>query len=166
MKKAVTFILLFSFIFTPLLWADSTDDVWAAANSDVYGTKFGGMLGRGLLNAVTCFVDVIVHVVEGTEQGPPVVGTLTGLGSGIGCTVLRAGSGVLDIATSWVPGFNGFPVSRSYSNCLLTDEESKQASSEEYSQASAPEDYAKPGLAEEPAKPAAKQHDTYDYVKK
>lgn len=166
MKKAATFLVLFSFIFTPLLWAGSGDDVWTAANSNVYGTKFGGMLGRGLLNAATCFVDVIVHVVEGSQQGPPVVGTLTGLGSGIGCTALRATSGVLDIATSWVPGFNGFPVSRSYSNCLATDEELKQASSEEHLKASSPEDYAKPGLAEEPSKPAAKKHNAYDYVKK
>lgn len=170
MKKVAIYLLVFSFILTPLLWAgDSVNDVWQAANSPIYGTKFGGMLGRGLLNAVTCFVDVIVHVVEGSQQGPPVVGTLTGLGSGIGCTVLRATSGVLDIATSWVPGFNGFPVSRSYSNCLSTEEELKELpASEEYSQpqASAPEDYAKPGLPEEPTPHASKHHDAYDYVKK
>jgi len=162
MKKVATLLLLFSFIFTPLLWAkQSTDDIWEAANSEVYGTKFGGMLGRGLLNAVTCFVDVIVHVVEGSQQGPPIVGTLTGLGSGIGCTVLRAGSGVLDIATSWVPGFNGFPVSRSYSNCLAPPEEGLGAPSEEFSSSQAPssaEDYAKP------ARPA--KRDVMDYVKK
>ncbi len=164
MKKFVTFLLLSSLVITPFVWADDVDTVWEAANSHVYGTKLGGMLGRGLLNAVTCFVDVIVHVVEGSQQGPPVVGTLTGLGSGIGCTVLRAGSGVLDIATSWVPGFNGFPVSRSYSNCLLSEGKQEVKSAEPAAPpapapAPAPEDYAKPAAP-------ARHHDVYDYVKK
>ena len=57
MKKAAFFLLLFSFVLTPHLWADEVDNVWQAANSPVYGTKVGGMLGRGLLNSVTCFVD-------------------------------------------------------------------------------------------------------------
>ena len=171
MKKALTIFLLFSFTFVPILWAgDSVADVWEAANSPVYGTKLGGMLGRGLLNAATCFVDVIVHVVEGSKQGPPIVGTLTGLGSGIACTALRATSGVLDIATSWVPGFNGFPVSRSYSNCLNSEEELKTPS-QEYPSAPAPathlspEDYAKPAAAA-PAAPVRAKHNAYDYVKK
>ena len=166
MKKLVTFFLLFSLIIIPFVWADDVDNVWAAANSNVYGTKLGGMLGRGVLNAVTCFVDLIVHVVEGSQQGPPVVGTLTGLGSGIGCTVLRAGSGVLDIATSWVPGFNGFPVSRSYSNCILSEEEKQEVKPQEPvalppapAPAPRPEDYAKPAAP-------ARHHDAYDYVKK
>jgi len=163
MKKAAIF-LLFSLLFIPNLWAESSGgDIYEAANSPVYGTKVGGMLGRGLLNAVTCFVDVIVHVVEGTKQGPPLVGTLTGLGSGIGCTALRATSGVLDIATFWVPGFNGFPVSRSYSNCLDFEKEEMEVSPQELAPSGAPsarqpEDYAKPAA---PAK-----HDVLDYVKK
>jgi len=162
MKKFVTFLILFSLILTPSLWAQkAVDDLWEAANSEVYGTKFGGMLGRGLLNAVTCFVDVIVHVVEGSKEGPPIVGTLTGLGSGIACTALRATSGVLDVATFWVPGFNGFPVSRSYSNCLDFEEEELEVKPQEFPSggpASSPEEFAKPAA---PAK-----HDAMDYVKK
>ena len=170
MKKAAIFLLFFSFIFSPCLWAQQTvDTVWQAANSEVYGTKVGGMLGRGLLNVATCFVDVIVHVVEGSKQGPPVVGTLTGLGSGIACTALRVTSGALDIVTFWVPSFNGFPVSRSYSNCLEFGQEEMEAKPREIApppvtepapQAPAykPEDYAKPAA---PAK-----HDVMDYVKK
>ena len=166
MKKAVTSFLLFLTILTPNLLASDTtrSDMWAAANSEVYGTKAGGMLGRGLLNAVTCFVDLLVHTVEGTKEGPPLVGTLTGLGSGIGCTSLRAVSGVLDIATFWVPGFNGFPVSRSYSNCLEF-EGGERGPAEEVGGGSEPalkaEDYAKPSAPAAPAK-----HDAMDYVKK
>ncbi len=173
MKKVMFLLLLLSFVFTPCLWADEVDNTWQAANSPVYGTKAGGMLGRGLLNAVTCFVDVVVHTVEGTKEGPPLVGTLTGLGSGIGCTVLRAGSGVLDILTFWVPGFNGFPVSRSYSNCLLTDEELTESKAQQEALPEPkmqPEDFAKPAKlkAEDYAKPAGtkKKYDSMDYVKK
>ncbi len=98
---------------------------WAArlrvhemAESQQYGQKAGGMLGRGLLNAATCFVDPVVNVVNETKAGPPLVGTLTGVAKGLSCGVLRLGSGALDVVTFWVPGFNGFPVSDSYENCL------------------------------------------------
>ena len=100
-------------------WAARTS-VHEAAESQEYGRKFGGMIGRGVLNAVTCFVDVIVNVVNETKSGPPLVGTLTGVAKGAGCGVLRLGSGAVDLVTFWVPGFNGFPVSDSYENCLAT----------------------------------------------
>ena len=98
-------------------WAARTN-VHEAAESQQYGRKFGGMIGRGALNVVTSFVDVIVNVVNETKAGPPVVGTLTGVAKGAGCGVLRLGSGAVDLVTYWVPGFNGFPVSDSYENCL------------------------------------------------
>ncbi len=98
-------------------WAVRTQ-VHEAAESQQYGRKFGGMIGRGALNVVTSFVDVLVNVVNETRTGPPLVGTLTGVAKGLGCGVLRLGSGAVDIVTSWVPGFNGFPVSDSYENCF------------------------------------------------
>lgn len=98
-------------------WAARTQ-IHEAAESQEYGRKFGGMIGRGALNAVTCFVDVLVNTVNETKAGPPFVGTLTGLAKGTGCGVLRLGSGAVDLVTFWVPGFNGFPVSDSYENCL------------------------------------------------
>ena len=98
-------------------WATRTK-AHVAAESPQYGRKFGGMIGRGALNVVTSPVDVIVNVVNDTKAGPPLVGTLSGLGKGVGCGVLRLGSGAVDLVTFWVPGFNGFPVSDSYTNCL------------------------------------------------
>ena len=98
-------------------WAARTS-VHDAAESQEYGRKFGGMIGRGVLNGATCFVDVLVDLVNGTKNGPPLVGTLTGAAQGLGCGVLRLGSGAVDLVTFWVPGFNGFPVSDSYDNCL------------------------------------------------
>ena len=92
--------------------------VHEAAESPEYGRKFGGMLGRGLINVATCFVDVLVNVVNETRNGPPLVGTLVGVGKGLGCGTLRILSGAVDVTTFWVPGFNGFPVSDSYDNCF------------------------------------------------
>lgn len=89
-----------------------------AAESPEYKRKLGGMIGRGVLNVVTCFVDPIVNIVNETKAGPPFVGTLTGVGKGLGCGLLRLGSGAVDLVTFWVPGFNGFPVSDSYENCF------------------------------------------------
>lgn len=154
----------------------STQPAWATrtrahemAESSRYGQKAGGMLGRGVINGVTCFVDPLVNIVNETKAGPPLVGTLTGIGKGLGCGVLRLGSGVVDIVTFWVPGFNGFPVSDSYENCLAPSGSSGFSSTSNYPAqpaytppaASAPAAWetptAEPGAAQAPAQePAAK----------
>ena len=105
-----------------LMWIPSASaarlPIHDAADAPEYGRKFGGMIGRGLLNVSTSFVDLFVDTANETKNGPPLVGTLVGIGKGAGCTVLRALSGGLDLLTFWVPGFNGMPVSESYDNCL------------------------------------------------
>jgi putative exosortase-associated protein (TIGR04073 family) len=98
-------------------WAARTR-AHVAAESPVYKEKLGGMLGRGLLNVVTCPVDIVTNTVNETKAGPPLIGTLVGVAKGVGCGALRLASGAVDVATFWVPGFNGFPVSDSYENCL------------------------------------------------
>ena len=165
MKKGILMMVVMAALFlAPRAFAEG--DVWEAAESDQYGTKFGGMLGRGLVNIATSFVDIIVQTVEKTQDGPPLVGTLTGLGSGLGCTALRLSSGALDVVTSWVPGFNGIPVARSYSDCLDFEGSAAGAgtapSTPAYSQESAAPVAAAP--AEAPV--AEKKHDPYEYVKK
>ena len=89
-----------------------------AAESPAYKEKMGGMIGRGVINVATFFVDLMVHTVNETKAGPPLIGTLTGFASGVGCSALRLSSGAVDVLTFWVPGFNGFAVSDSYQNCL------------------------------------------------
>jgi putative exosortase-associated protein (TIGR04073 family) len=168
MKKKLIFgIILCTLILTPYVFAQDT--VWDMAESDEYGKKFTGMLGRGLLNVTTCFVDVIVQTVRGTQDGPPFVGTLTGLGGGIACTALRVSSGALDIGTFWVPGFNGIPVSRSYSNCLEFEEEAIEptpapAPAPTFAPV-APAPQAAP-VAAPAASPEEERRDVYQYVKK
>jgi putative exosortase-associated protein (TIGR04073 family) len=107
-------------------------DIWTMAESPSYGRKAAGMFGRGLINIVTSPVDLIAQTVDKTKSGPPIIGTLAGIGSGLGCMVLRIGSGAVDVVTFWVPGFNGFPVARSYSNCLESNDTSKNWEGSQY----------------------------------
>jgi len=118
MKKFLIVLTLCTFSGGFIAQAGQSDDVWTMAKSSQYGTKAGGMLGRGLVNFGTCFVDILVQTVEKTQNGPAFIGTMSGLGSGLGCTALRATSGATDVLTFWVPNFNGFPVAKSYANCL------------------------------------------------
>ncbi|PIQ83682.1 MAG: hypothetical protein COV75_06160 [Candidatus Omnitrophica bacterium CG11_big_fil_rev_8_21_14_0_20_63_9] len=119
MKRVAGVLLASMLLVSQPAWAARTR-AHEAAESPLYKRKTFGMIGRGALNIVTCFVDVIVNVVNESKAGPPLVGTLTGAAKGVGCGVLRLGSGAVDFVTFWVPGFNGFPVSDSYENCFAS----------------------------------------------
>ena len=163
MKKVTLFLaLIMLFAAMPASFAAQGESIWQMAKSDQYGKKAGGMFGRGLVNAATCFVDLIVQTVNGTQDGPPFIGTLTGLGGGLGCTALRATSGVLDVATFWVPGFNGIPVSKDYANCLDLEEETPAVAAAEQPAYVAPVASPTPVVEER----QAPKHDPMEYVKK
>ncbi len=116
MKKLLLLTLLCVFCVSTTAQAKN---IWDMAESPKYGEKAGGMFLRGLLNAGSCFVDIIAGTVIGAkEESPQVFGAVGGFAKGTLCTVLRAASGVTDVATFWIPGFNGFPVCRTYGNCL------------------------------------------------
>jgi putative exosortase-associated protein (TIGR04073 family) len=116
------------------------------------------MIGRGALNVVTSPVDVIVNVVNETKAGPPFVGTLSGLGKGLGCGTLRLGSGAVDLVTFWVPGFNGFPVSDSYEDCLEMNPSTSGEMPSGYPSSTWEVPTAEPGAAHVPAaEPPAKK---------
>ena len=171
MKKAKVLLalVLCTFLLIPMSFAK---DTWEMAQSDLYKEKAGGMLGRGLVNVATSPVDIFVQTVNRSKEGPALIGTLTGMAGGLGCTALRASSGIVDVALFWVPGFNGFPVAKSYDNCL---EESAQAPAVQ-EQVVAPvvsEPVTQEPLVtvtETPAAPVrkhvTKKHNAYDYVKK
>jgi putative exosortase-associated protein (TIGR04073 family) len=171
MKKAKVLLALVicTFLLVPASFAK---DVWENAQSDLYKEKAGGMLGRGFLNVATSPVDIFVQTVNRTKTDAPLIGTLTGMAGGLGCTALRASSGIVDVALFWVPGFNGFPVNKSYDNCL-----------EESSQAPVAQEQFMAPVVSEPApqeplvtvteaqptpirKHVTKKHNPYDYVKK
>lgn len=109
-------LIIAAAVFTGM--APAWADVREAAASPEYGRKAGGMIARGLQSVATSPMDLVVHTLNETKTGVPVLGTVVGVVKGAGCTVLRAGSGVVDVATFWIPGFNGFPASESYGDCI------------------------------------------------
>ncbi len=119
MKRAVWMVVLSLAVVSAQqpVWAARTQ-IHVAAESQHYGKKFAGMIGRGAINVLSSPVDIITNTVNETRTGPPLVGTLAGFGKGVGCGLLRLGSGAIDLVTFWLPGFNGIPVSDSYDNCL------------------------------------------------
>ena len=176
MKKAKVLLALVicAFLLVPMSFAK---DTWEMAQSDVYKEKVGGMLGRGFINVATSPVDIFVQTVNKTKSDPPLIGTLTGMAGGLGCTALRASSGIVDIGLFWVPGFNGFPVNRHYDNCLEeeTTEVAKpvEAPVAPVAPVVAPTQEPLVTVAETPAaapvpvrKHVTKKHNAYDYVKK
>ena len=142
-------------------WAARTR-IHEAAESDRYGRKFGGIIGRGALNVLTSPVDVMTNVVNETRSGPPFVGTMTGIGKGVGCGLLRLGSGAVDLVTFWVPGFNGFPVSDQYSNCLASQAAPAEELPAGYNQPAPAQTWevptTEPGAAQPPAEPEQPKH--------
>jgi putative exosortase-associated protein (TIGR04073 family) len=116
MKKTIFLVTIFAFVMSLNAYAKN---IWEKAESDQYGEKAGGMVGRGLLNVVTSPIDIPAATVHGAQTRKPALGGgVSGFFMGAGCTILRAGSGILDVAFFWVPDFNGLPVSKKYSNCL------------------------------------------------
>ena len=116
MMKGIVLILFACLTFSMNAYAK---DMWEMAESDVWKEKAGPMLGRGLLNVVTSPIDMPVQLVKGAkEKDPAIMGGIGGFATGAACTVLRAASGIVDVAFFWAPSFNGVPVSRSYENCL------------------------------------------------
>ena len=135
MKRLVLALVVVAAV-APSAWAQEA--IYAKASSPEYKQKFWGMIGRGVLNVATCPVDLMVNVVNETKAGPPLIGTLTGLGRGLGCTTLRALSGGVDLLTFWVPNFNGMPVSYSYDNCLADEGREGEMSSSSSSATATP----------------------------
>jgi len=156
-------VLTVAFSVPAELHAEGT--VWEKAQSDRYSEKAVGMFGRGLLNVATSPIDLVVQTVEGTQEGPPLIGTLGGLGGGLGCTAIRVSSGIIDVLTFWVPDFNGFSVNQSYSNCLESSQSSQDYSGMQQNYA-APQSQSLQGTTVVGQPAAASSNDAMKYVKK
>lgn len=120
-------IIFAFFIHTPYCLAEKT--IWDLAESDKYSEKIGGMLGRGSINILTSPMDLVSQTINETEKGPLVGGTLIGIGKGVGYALIRIGSGVLDIASFWIPNFNGLGVRPIYKDCPDTVSACRKTSS-------------------------------------
>ncbi len=83
---------------------------WAVA--DNYLKKTPGMFLRGLSNAGFGWVEILTHPIQWSRNAPLGLGTLAGLIVGPVVGVLRTSSGVIDLATCWVPFWHGVPMSK------------------------------------------------------
>lgn len=163
MKKAIGLAAIFCLAFSLNAYAK---DLWDMAQSPKYGEKAGGMLARGILNAASSPVDMFASAAKGgRESSNQFMGAVGGFARGAVCTVTRAASGVIDVATFWVPQWNGVPPCRSYEDCFsCPGQTSAPRAAPAYQPApSAPAPFA---VRSEPP-PASKQEDSrMKYVKK
>ena len=88
------------------------DGVLEWAVDDNYLKKTSGMFLRGFSNAGFGWAEVITHPVRWSKNAPLGLGTTAGLIVGPVMAVLRTASGVIDIATCWVPLWHGVPMSK------------------------------------------------------
>ena len=128
MKKLAVYLCMFSIVFaaiapyasaadsnTPANWTTGQGRKdWMVRNaaSDNYWEKAPSMFVRGLHNVAFGWVELIAQPIRHSKNAPLVLGTLTGIVMGIVMTVARTGSGLVDVLTFWVPGFNGWPLSK------------------------------------------------------
>lgn len=112
MKKLIWLIVVTLVLAAPL-YADTTPkdsdlrSLADAANSSNYFVKFPGMIVRGLVHVVASPFEFFKSLYDETVAGKPVIGTIKGIGIGTMHLTSRALVGVWDIATSWVPQYNG-----------------------------------------------------------
>ena len=129
MKKLLLVAMVLLLAAGPALAGDMMAD-WA--NSSSYGEKVPGMLLRGVANALVTPFDLVMGIVHGTMDGPPVGGTLTGVLTGAENVFDRGGRAIMDVVGAPFPKFNGFG---DYKPCPLTGRSMGAGSSTEKSAA-------------------------------
>ena len=113
MKKVGLLVVLFLVVGMSSAWALDAVGSWAdeTANSEVYYTKAGGMLVRGLYRIVTSPAELACHTYKGcTEEIGYGEGILKGLGEGTLWMVDGILRGAWDIITFALPDYHGEPV--------------------------------------------------------
>jgi len=82
------------------------------ASSDNYVKKSIGMFHRGLSNTAAGWTELFLQPYRWSKNSPVLVGQVYGLLAGVTWAVLRTTSGALDVATFWIPGFRGVPLTK------------------------------------------------------
>ena len=112
MKKLIWLVILALVLTAPVYADPGTKDgglktITGAAQSSDYFVKFPGMIARGLVHVVASPFELLKSVYDETVQGKPFIGTIKGIGVGTTHFISRALVGVWDVATSWIPQYNG-----------------------------------------------------------
>ena len=63
-------------------------------------------LGRGVINATTCWIEIPAEVCRVSEKKGPIVGCTLGLAEGFFTTLLRGATGIFDAVTFIIPPYN------------------------------------------------------------
>ncbi len=89
--------------------------VCEAAEAQNFGKSAPGKIGRGLVNILLGWTNLIAQPIHAGKSGGNV---LTGIGKGLGYTVMRTVQGVVEFALFWLPqGPGGEPLK----HCALGD---------------------------------------------
>jgi len=97
-------LILFVFLLTIIAYSEQRVKetiVTEVPKNELGAERFNPAMGfcRGIVNVLTCWLELPRETVYQTTKLPPVIGTLAGLGMGTVMTVYRCGIGVLDMAT-------------------------------------------------------------------
>lgn len=165
MKKVIGLAAIFCLAFS--FNAHAAKDLWEMAKSPKYGEKAGGMIGRGLINAASSPIDMFASAAKGgRESSNQFVGAVGGFAKGAVCTITRAASGVIDVATFWVPQWNGVAPCRSYEDCFACTGEASGTESAAPVYQSTPSAPAPIAVRSESYQPPQQQEERMKYVKK
>ncbi len=89
--------------------------VCEAAEAQNFGKSAPGKIGRGLVNVCLGWTNLFAQPIHAGKSGGNV---LTGIGKGLGYTVVRTVQGVVEVALFWLPqGPGGEPLK----HCALGD---------------------------------------------
>ena len=83
---------------------------WAAGEN--YWLKTVGMFDRGASNTLAGWSEFFIQPVNWSKNSPVVVGQINGLVMGLTMGTLRTASGILDLATCWIPFWRGIPMGK------------------------------------------------------
>ena len=75
--------------------------------------------GRGVVNVLTCWIEIPKQIHLGSQENNPVTGLVGGAAKGVGLTVLRAGVGIYEAVTFPIPYPKDF--ASPYEEMELTD---------------------------------------------
>ena len=114
MRKLVVLALLFTFVLgtASVFAAEKTynpasmldNKIQDGAKSDHYIAKAPSQLARGMYNVTFGWSEIVTDLF----QPPFGVGTAMSPVTGPVTAIAKTGSGLVDLLTFWVPGFNGF----------------------------------------------------------
>jgi hypothetical protein len=101
-----------------LLWPDGQPPQVEHPPRRPYKQEVENKFVTGLIYAGLAPVHVLEGPLEGTLDGPPVVGTVGGIGMGLMCGAVMGLSGAINMATCWWPYWS-IDARKHYPSCVL-----------------------------------------------